>query len=483
MIQHRDIFNTVRDAIFIANIDTGMIVDANRAAETLCGRSLEELRSMHHTQLHPPEFAEKARQGFKKEARVPGLTEGPILHKDGHQIPVEIASSHFTDADGRRMLVGIFRDTTERDRAQEALRRSEERFRQVAESAGEFIWEVDAAGLYVYASPVVAKILGYTPEEVVGRMHFYDFFVPETREAIKRAAFDTFTRKEPFRAFWNWNVRKDGTLVALETSGLPILDGNGNLLGYRGADTDVTERKRTETALRESEDRYRTLFDQAADCVFLLDVSAGVPVIVDANEAAVKSHGYSREEMIGQPISLIEPEISQESLDARMRLIAEGKPFYMVHRRRDGSTFEVESAARLVRIGAQEHLLAVGRDITERKQAERELNRQNEFIRAALDNIYDGVVACDADGVAVAVQDGTGKVIGKNWVSPDHRITVRSEMDVMNPQTGAATGLVVEELADIHIGVEPDPGEFSIPPAYKQTRGNVREPPHTACSR
>lgn len=270
MIQHRDVFNIVRDAIFIADTDTGMIVDANRAAEALCGRSLQELRSMHHTQLHPSEYAESARRGFEKDTRVPGLTEGLILHKDGHRIPIEIASSHYTDTDGRQVLVGIFRDTT--------------------------------------------------------------------------------------------------------------------------------ERKRTEAALRESEDLYRTLFDQSADCIFLMGLGAGVPMILGVNEAALKSHGYSRQEMIGKPISLIEPEISQESLDARMHLIAEGKPFYMVHRRKDGSTFEVESAARLVRIGGREMVLAVGRDITKRKEAEQALVRQNEFIQAALDNISDGVVACDADG-------------------------------------------------------------------------------------
>lgn len=74
--------------------------------------------------------------------------------------------------------------------------------------------------------------------------------------------------------------------------------------------------------------------------------------------------------------------------------------------------------------------------------------------------------------VAVPVRDGTGKVISKNWVSPDYGITVRSEMDVLNPQTGAAIGLVVEELTEIHIGASPDPGEFTIPPGYKQVVGS-----------
>lgn len=230
MIQHRAVVNAVRDAIFLADIDTGMIVDANPAAEALCGRSLAELRSLHHTELYPPEAAESARHGFQKDKEPPGLTEGWVLHKDGHRIPVEIASSHFTGSDGKPLLVSVFRDTTERNRARDALRRSEERFRQVAESADEFIWEVDANGLYLYASPVVEKILGYTPEEVVGRMHFYDLFAPQAREETKGAAFEVFARREPLRAFPNLNLTKDGRIVVLETSGVPILDGNGNLL-------------------------------------------------------------------------------------------------------------------------------------------------------------------------------------------------------------------------------------------------------------
>ena len=88
MIQHRDVVNAVRDAIFVADMDTGMIVDANRAAEALCGRSLAELRLLHYSELHPPKVAEAARRGFEKQAPVPGLTEASVLHKDGHRIRV-----------------------------------------------------------------------------------------------------------------------------------------------------------------------------------------------------------------------------------------------------------------------------------------------------------------------------------------------------------------------------------------------------------
>ncbi len=129
---------------------------------------------------------------------------------------------------------------------EEALRQSNERFRQVAETVADFIWEVDANGLYRYTSPSVEKILGYMPGELIGKMHFYDLFVPEVREELETAALKVFVAKQPFRAFSNPNISKEGRVVHLETSGVPILDETGNLVGYRGADTDVTERKRAE---------------------------------------------------------------------------------------------------------------------------------------------------------------------------------------------------------------------------------------------
>ncbi|RPJ53097.1 MAG: PAS domain S-box protein, partial [Acidobacteria bacterium] len=141
---------------------------------------------------------------------------------------------------------GITQDITKRKNAEEALRLSEERFRQVAETVSDFVWEVDAQGLYTYTSPSVEKILGYTPDEMVGKMHFYDLFVPDVREQLKTAAFEAFEAQQRFHAFPNGNLRKCGEVVYLETSGVPIVDEAGRLLGYRGADTDITDRCRAE---------------------------------------------------------------------------------------------------------------------------------------------------------------------------------------------------------------------------------------------
>ncbi|MFC2121118.1 response regulator [Bacteroidota bacterium] len=128
----------------------------------------------------------------------------------------------------------------------EARIKSEERFKIVAESAGEWIWEVDNEGMYTFSNPLVKKILGYTAEEIVGKKHFYDFFQEDVKNQLKEGAFSVFEQKLVFKDFENQNVHKDGQIVFMSTSGSPILDNEGNLIGYRGADSDITERKHSE---------------------------------------------------------------------------------------------------------------------------------------------------------------------------------------------------------------------------------------------
>ena len=145
-------------------------------------------------------------------------------------------------------VVEYARDITDQVKAEGALRESEQRFRDITEHAAEWIWEVDPEGRYTYSSPLVAELLGYTPEEVLGKF-FYDFFLPEEQEELKDAAFAVIAAKQPFRDFLNRNLHQNGRTVWLSTSGVPMLDDSGNLLGYRGADHDITARKLAEAEI------------------------------------------------------------------------------------------------------------------------------------------------------------------------------------------------------------------------------------------
>jgi hypothetical protein len=157
-------------------------------------------------------------------------------------------------------MVVMFRDVSERRRAEEAIRRSEERFRQLVESTQDWVWEVDREGVYTYCSPQCEGLLGYRPENLLGRT---PFDLMPAREARRlRVLFGRLVAdRKPIVAVENVNLHRDGHALVLETSGVPVFDGQGRLAGYRGIDRDVTERHRAEEAIRrlnaELEERVR----------------------------------------------------------------------------------------------------------------------------------------------------------------------------------------------------------------------------------
>lgn len=125
------------------------------------------------------------------------------------------------------------------------LRKSDQRFQDIVDSTGDWIWEVDVEGRYIYVSNAVKTVLGYETAEVLGK-YFYDFFLPEEKESLKKAAFDFLRQKKVFHNLENKNVMKSGAIVIVETTGVPICGSDGRITGYRGVDRDITARRKAE---------------------------------------------------------------------------------------------------------------------------------------------------------------------------------------------------------------------------------------------
>lgn len=156
-------------------------------------------------------------------------------------------------------MVRLDSSIKKKEETEKELIESEERFRQVAEDAEEWIWEVDQNGLYTFASPVCEKKFGLTPDQIIGKKHFYDFFIPEERELLKKRAFAFFERKEKIKDMVNRNLGRDGNTLWISTSGRPILDKHFNLLGYRGVDKDITQSMEYEEALVQDKIEFEAL--------------------------------------------------------------------------------------------------------------------------------------------------------------------------------------------------------------------------------
>ncbi|MFZ2633309.1 MAG: response regulator [Desulfosalsimonadaceae bacterium] len=265
------------------------------------------------------------------------------------------------------------KDIIERKRAEEALQESEERFRQIAESSQEWIWEVNCEGLYTYSGGVVKKMLGYKPEEIVGKKHFYDFFPADKREQKKQEALKSFAKKRAFSKYVNSNMHKNGSTVIMETSGLPILDSTGNLLGYRGIDADITERKKAERSLILSEEKFRKAVLTNPDSMVITRLADGMFVLV--NQSFLELSGYTEEAVIGK--TALDINIWGNSEDRKKileRLSVEGsvKNVESRFRKKNGDVFSGLISASIIDLNGSPHVLTITRDLTERKQAEEE---------------------------------------------------------------------------------------------------------------
>lgn len=177
-------------------------------------------------------------------------------------------------------------------RAEYRFRNTEERFRNLTETSNDWIWEVDTNGVYTYVSPKVESLLGYRPEEVVGRTPF-DFMPPEEAARIGKQFASLVANREPIINLVNSNLDRQGRLVILESSGVPFFDQHGTWQGYRGIDRDITVRKKLEDWLRQS----AMVFENIREGAVITDPDGK---ILDVNPAFCRITGYEKNEVIGQ---------------------------------------------------------------------------------------------------------------------------------------------------------------------------------------
>ena len=163
---------------------------------------------------------------------------------------MEVTASPLRDESGK-IIAGIelLRDISQSRQAEERLRNSELRFRNLVESTSDWVWEIDENGVYTYVSPQIRNLLGYVPEEVIGKTPF-DLMPRDEAQRVAEIFRSIAAEYKPLHALENSNLHKDGRTVVLETSGVPIFDNDGVFRGYRGIDRDITERKQAETEIR-----------------------------------------------------------------------------------------------------------------------------------------------------------------------------------------------------------------------------------------
>ncbi|MBT9096714.1 SpoIIE family protein phosphatase [Methylovulum psychrotolerans] len=254
-----------------------------------------------------------------------------------------------------------------------ALSDSEARFRQMAELTGEWLWEQNPEGYYLYSSAAVQQILGYTPEEVVGQ-HYLRFLTAQNTTVQAQNA----SRQTPFYDLLNEHCHKDGHRVVTESTGLPLFDGHGTLLKWRGVDRDITAKKYFQDALIASEQRTRLIIENSTNAIVIMDDEG---LITDWNRQAEKTFGWTAEEAVGQVlVALIVPPPVRALFRQGLKLflhtgicpwlntLAEQTAL-----RRDGTEFPIELSVSPLLINGRYSFSGFIRDISLRKAAEQQI--------------------------------------------------------------------------------------------------------------
>ena len=329
-------FRDSPDALVITRISDGRIIDINETFERVTGYSRERAlgSSTIDLRLWPDEATRDRVVGELKRRGTVRDLEFSFLLADGSLQPSLYAAS-VIDIGGEPHVLSLVRDLSAQKAVEATLRESEQRLEELAAQSRTWAWEVDADGLYTYASRVVEDVLGYAPEDLVGRLHFYDLHPEERRDEFKAAAFAVFARRESFVGLENRVVAADGRTVWLSTNGIPVLGERGELLGYRGADTDITERRQTGTDLH----RFRLMVDRAN---YGAAVAAMDGTLVYVNEAMAAMHGWSVDELVGRHLSVCHTPEQLARVGELLEVIAREGAFTskeVWHARRDGSVF------------------------------------------------------------------------------------------------------------------------------------------------
>ena len=296
------------------------------------------------------------------------------------------------------------------------LRTSDERFTQIVEQSATIAWEVDPQGLYTYVSQVSEPVLGYRPDELVGRMHFYDLHPESGREAFKAAAFAVFERKQAFQNLVNAVQTKDGRQVWLSTNGLPLLNADGSFRGYRGADTDITERKRAEEKLRQTTDRLSLAARAGGVGIWDYDVVNNRLVWDDQ---MFRLYGITRDQFSGAYQAWqagLHPEDRQRG-DEEIRLALRGEKDFNTEFRvvwPDGSQHSIRALALVQRDSSGQPVQMVGTnwDITAQKQTEAALRESEANFRTFFQSMTDMIMVGTRDGRILFTNSAVTRTLG-----------------------------------------------------------------------
>ncbi|MBK9714067.1 MAG: PAS domain S-box protein [Kouleothrix sp.] len=432
----RELAENIPEVFWLLDPVNGLALYVSPAFEAIWGRPYQSAYdpafSFFKTVL--PEDGELIGDLFLRQARGEATeTEFRIMRPDGAIRWIWHHSSPLRDTDGRVLrIAAVSADITARKRAEQALRSSEERYRQIVETTVEGVWILDAHGRTTFVNRQMAEMLGYTVEEMLGTFMF-DYMDDEWRAIAagnlgRRAA--GIEEQHDFKF-----LRSGGSELWALVATNPLRDDAGNFVGALGMITDITARKRAEQALRESQHLLQSIAEATPDLIYVWELEERRDVFLNRPIPAALGYGADEIERMGADyfLALMHPDdyARLDEIRRRYRAMSDGETFENEYRLRHASgewqwLYSRDRVLTRTPEGAPKMMIGTSQNITARKQAEQaltnaylqmeilnqDLRRSRDLLRMLFDKLKDGLMLLDQDGRVLALNQSLANLLG-----------------------------------------------------------------------
>jgi PAS domain S-box-containing protein len=440
--QFRAIFDNVADAVAI-HVPGRTFVEVNRVMCERLGYSRDELLNLTVADISAPDWREPIAAGIADVVENgSAVFETAHLTHDGRVIPVEVSSRRI-EFRGQAAILSVQRDISERKRAQGTALAQARFLQQIIDAIPIPIIAKDRRGRVTLANAAFATVRGTTPGAAVGRVG-PDLGISNNE---MHAAVDAAVMADgQIHTHEDLITEAGGGTRRVIFTKAPMRADDGTIDGVIAAAVDITERFEAEQALRLSEERFRALFEQAGDAIFMWDPNGP---FIEVNQRACRNLGYSRDELLAIAPAQIESAATSPAWNERMAdIMASGSTFFeTLHVRKDGTVFPVEVSLTMLDLGGRVAVLGIARDITERRQAEAERVALEEQLRQVqkMDGIGQlaGGIAHDFNNLLTAIRGYA--TLALHDVGPDHE--ARADLEQIERAADRAAGLTRQLLA------------------------------------
>ena len=365
---------------------------------------------------HPdPEYRQKVLACWKEDSGAAKEGKAPprvftVTCKDGSL--KEILFKQVTLTNETQLVT--YEDITDRKQVEEVLRQSEERYRNILDSIHDGYSEIDLGGNFTFVNDAACRHLGYTKQELIG-MNYHQYTSEENGKIIKKLFTEVYSTGKPIEVTEHELIRKDRTTATYELSVSLIRDAEGNPVGFRQTSRDVTQRKKAEKTLRQSEEKYRAILESIDEGIYEVDLAGNFTFL---NDSTCRIFGYPKEELMGMnPRQYSDQENAKKLSQIFNRVYETGEPGSGYDHeiiRKNGRKRSVQASVSLIKDSSGKPIgfRGITRDITDRKLAEEVMCQSEEKYRTILESMAEGVFEVDLAGNFTFVNDSMARIFG-----------------------------------------------------------------------